>query len=47
MRGMLVDQNQSILGLGNNVGVGDLPAGDAQRMAHALRNGFMGFGGTA
>ena len=32
MRGVLIDDDQAVLGLGHDIGVGDLPARDAQRM---------------
>ena len=32
MRRVLVDQHQPVLRLGHDIGIGDLPAGDAQRI---------------
>jgi len=32
MRGVLIDDDQAILSLGHDIGVGDLPARDAQRV---------------
>jgi len=45
MRGMLVDDDQPVLGFGDDIGAGDLPARDAQRKALPLGRG--GGGGVA
>ena len=37
MRGMLVDEHQPVLRLGDDIGLGDLPARDAERMRRGLR----------
>jgi hypothetical protein len=37
MRGMLVHQDQPILGFGHDIGVRHLPPGDAERVACLLR----------
>ena len=45
VRGMLVDDDQPVLGLGDDIGRGDLPAGNAQRIFWDLGDCRLGAGG--
>ncbi len=45
VRGMLVDEDEPVLGLGDDIGFRDLPAGDAEGEVYRLGDGRMrGFG---
>ena len=45
VRGMLVDDDQAVLGLGDDIGLCDLAAGDAERVGGDGRGGGFGAGG--
>ncbi len=47
MRGVLIDNHQAILSLGDDIGVGHLPARNAQRMAGTFGDGLRGSLGAA
>jgi hypothetical protein len=44
VRGVLVDQDEAVLGLGDDIGLGDLPARDAEREVDRLGTGRGGLG---
>ena len=47
MRGVLVNDDKAVFRLGNDIGVGDLSARNAKRIAGAVGDGFVRFGGPA
>ena len=47
MRGMLINDDKAVFGFGNDVGVCNLTACNAQRVAGAFGHGFVGDGGPA